>query len=64
MHEKDCRKLLKFGFILYRCSEVEKVIKVRTMEDSSWKLLERCKTKKRVQEAHAALLKDAKAIQV
>ena len=63
MHEKDCRKLLKFGFALYRCSEVEKVIKIRTPEDASWKLLQRCKTKKQVRAARAALLNDPKAIQ-
>lgn len=63
MHEKDCRKLLADGFTLYRCSESERVIKVRRINDSTWKILERCKTKKRVKEAHRVLLDKPNAIQ-
>lgn len=63
MHDKDCNKLLEFGFILYRCSESEKVVKIRTKKDRNWKVLERCKTKKRVKEVRAVLLDNPKAIQ-
>lgn len=63
MHEKDRWKLLKAGFILYRCSETEKVIKKRTVNDASWKVELRAKSKKAVKMASKALLLDPKVIQ-
>lgn len=63
MHEKDRWKILKAGFALYRCSELERVIKKRTVKDASWKIVERCKTKVEVRRISKALLLDPKAIQ-
>lgn len=63
MHEKDRKKILKAGFFLYRCSESEKAIKKRTLEDASWKIAIRTKTKVGVKEISKQLLSDPKAIQ-
>lgn len=64
MHDKDRRKILKAGFTLYRCSEIEKVIKVRRVEHSGWKIEARLKSKAAVQRASKKLYADPKAIQV
>jgi len=64
MHEKDRRKILKAGLTLYRCSEIEKVIKVRSVEHSGWKIKARLKSKAAVQRASKKLYADPKAIQV
>ena len=64
MHEKDRRKILKAGFTLYRCSEVEKVIKKRTIEDASWKIEMRVKTKAAIKRVRSGLLLEPKSIQV
>lgn len=63
MHDKDRWKILKAGFTLYRCSEGEKVIKKRTVNDASWKIIKRCKTKVEVKRISQTLLLDPKAIQ-
>jgi len=63
MHEKDRRKILKAGFTLYRCSEVEKVVKKRTIEDASWKIMIRLKTKKEVSLMKKLILLYPKGIQ-
>jgi len=64
MHNKDRRKILKAGFTLYRCSELERVIKVRSIEHSGWKIMTRLKSKAAIQRASQKLLADPKAIQV
>jgi hypothetical protein len=63
MHEKDRRKIMKAGFMLFRCSLLEKVIKKRTIDDVSWKVHERVKTKKEVKEISQRLLSHPKVIQ-
>ena len=63
MHDKDRKKVMGAGFTLYRCSESEKVIKKRTIEDASWKIDARLRTKKEVREASQVLLSNPKAIQ-
>ena len=63
MHEKDRQKIIEAGFILYRCSENEKAIKIRKAVRSGWKIHARFKTKKEVGEVSQALLMDPDAIQ-
>lgn len=63
MHEQDRWKLLKAGFVLYRCSENEKVIKKRTEKDASWKIVKRCETKKEVKQFSRSLILNPKAIE-
>ena len=63
MHEKDRKKILEAGFVLYRCSETEKVVKRRQTWDASWKIDTRLKTKKEVKEVSQRLLLSPKAIQ-
>lgn len=64
MHDKDRKKILKAGFTLYRCSLIEKVIKVRSVEHSGWKILDRLQSKAAVERASQKLYADPKAIQV
>ena len=63
MHEKDRKKIMEAGFALYRCSESEKVIKRRNINDASWKTMIKLKTKVSVREIRKKLLSDPKAIQ-
>ena len=63
MHEKDTKKIMAAGFVLYRCSEVELVIKRRSVEDASWKLVSRHLTKKEIKEERQRLLNNPKVIQ-
>ena len=63
MNEKDRKKIMRAGFVLFRCSEAEKVIKTRNIHDASWHFMHRCQTKKEVKEIHLALLDNPKAIQ-
>lgn len=63
MNELDRQKVMSAGFTLYRCSEVERVIKRRTAADISWKIESRHSTKKTIKARHLELLRDPKAIQ-
>ncbi len=63
MHDKDRKKVMKAGFMLFRCSENEKIIKKRTIDDAGWKVHERVKTKKEVKEISQRLLSHPKVIQ-
>ncbi|MEA3435417.1 MAG: hypothetical protein U9R43_03055 [Thermodesulfobacteriota bacterium] len=63
MHEKDRRKIMEAGFTLFRCSEIEKVIKKRTIDDLGWKIHSRKETKKAVKEMSQRLLSHPKVIQ-
>ncbi|GAG97296.1 unnamed protein product [marine sediment metagenome] len=63
MHEKDRKKIMAAGFVLYRCSETERIVKRRKIEDLSWKLHARCKTKKRIKEIRLNLYDIPNAIQ-
>ena len=63
MNELDRGKIMKAGFVLYRCSESELVVKRRSSSDLSWKIESRHSTKKAIKDRHRELLKDPKAIQ-
>ena len=63
MNERDRKKIMAAGFILYRCSESEKLVKKRTLQDLSWKIESRAETKKAIRLRHLQLLDDPKAIQ-
>ena len=63
MHEKDRAKILLAGFVLYRCSEVELVVKRRSAEDASWKHVARYTTKKAIKAQSQRLLANPKVIQ-
>ena len=63
MHDKDRRKIIEAGFFLYRCSEGEKIIKIRKAVDSGWRIHAKCRTKKEVREVSQALLTNPDAIQ-
>ncbi len=56
MHELDRRKILNAGFALFRCSEVELTIKMRTKKDMSWKTISKQKTKKAIRAVSKNLL--------
>jgi len=63
MNELDRWKIMKAGFVLYRCSESELLIKRRTADDRSWKIESRYKTKKSIKARHLELLKEPLSIQ-
>jgi len=63
MHELDRWKVMRAGFVLYRCSESELVVKRRSSSDSSWKIESRHTTKKAIKSRHLELLKEPLSIQ-
>ena len=63
MHEKDRKKIMAAGFVLYRCSETELVVKRRSADDASWKHVTRCTTKKAIKAQRQRLLDNPKIIQ-
>lgn len=64
MHTKDRIKLIKAGFVLYRCSEIELVIKRQSEVSHGWKIVSRHETKRAIKGIHQQLLDDPKAIQI
>lgn len=64
MHEKDRVKLIDAGFVLYRCSEVELVVKRQSEAGHGWKIIKRHNTKRAIKEIHQQLLDDPKVIQI
>ena len=63
MHEKDRKKIMEAGFILYRCSEIELVVKRRSANDLSWKVFGRYTTKKAIKAQRRRLLDHPQVIQ-
>ena len=63
MHEKDRKKIMAAGFVLYRCSETELVVKRRSFNDPTWRHVSRWKTKKAIKLERLRLLEHPKIIQ-
>ena len=63
MHEKDRIKIIKAGFTLYRCSELELVVKRQSVAGQGWKIESRHKTKKAIEVERQRLLNNPKVIQ-
>jgi len=64
MHHKDVDKLLAAGFTLYRCSEIELLVKSITAAKPHWRLVGRHPTKAAVIRARNSLYNDENAIQI
>lgn len=63
LHEKNRVKIMAAGFTIYRCSQSELVVKCRSSDHSSWRILNRYKTKKSLAQASKTLLDIPDAIQ-
>jgi len=64
MHEKDTKKIMAAGFVLYRCSEVELVVKRRSAAQPHWMIVSRVGTKTAIRTISRRLHDDPNVIQV